>query len=254
MYHSATEAAVNILNSSVKLQNTWIKFTEMETTIGARIKELRKAKKWSVETLADSLGLQATAIYNIERGDNKPSFDTIAGLGRAFSDLNLEWLVHGTGAMLRSALPGGTVNSSGGTSRKKGTRPHIDFTEANVHIEQSHNSGMPATQTDAEFRDMLIARIAELKNQIARMEAQLEAKDQDHRKTHRVLERLQDSYAIQEAELQELRLELRGKETGNHLAPGQPTEIPSTSPIGFKPVVRQMWELATGPEAEEMAA
>lgn len=77
----------------------------MESTIGRRIQLLREEKEMSVAKFADVAGVKPTAIYGIERGDNKPSFDVLARLSEHFADLNSNWLLKGEGRMLRALSP-----------------------------------------------------------------------------------------------------------------------------------------------------
>lgn len=73
----------------------------MESTTGKRLKHLRIQKGLDVEGFAKVLGVKASAVYGLEKDANKPSFETIANLTTAFPDLNLDWLINGTGPMLR---------------------------------------------------------------------------------------------------------------------------------------------------------
>lgn len=73
----------------------------MESTIGARIKQLRKAKKLSAEEMASIADVGASAIYGLEKDANNPSFDVLQRLIGHFRDLNPDWLFLGTGPMLR---------------------------------------------------------------------------------------------------------------------------------------------------------
>lgn len=43
-------------------------------SIGKRIKELRRQKKWKQQTLADKVGVTATYIGQIERGEKMPGW------------------------------------------------------------------------------------------------------------------------------------------------------------------------------------
>lgn len=52
------------------------------TKIGARIRQIRKAKGWSQNTLAKKCGISLNFVGNIERGTRKMSMDTFAVLCR----------------------------------------------------------------------------------------------------------------------------------------------------------------------------
>ena len=49
---------------------------QAESTIGIRIKELRKSRKFSQRQVASSVGLDHSTVSRIERGQKKPFFDT----------------------------------------------------------------------------------------------------------------------------------------------------------------------------------
>lgn len=68
--------------------------------IGERIKQVRKAKKITQQTLADAIGLKRNTIANYEIGNVDPSDRTIADICRKF-DVNEEWLRNGTEPMFR---------------------------------------------------------------------------------------------------------------------------------------------------------
>jgi transcriptional regulator with XRE-family HTH domain len=51
---------------------------------GERVRELRHAKRWTQERLAEEAGLNSVQISHIERGANEPKLTTIIRLGRAF--------------------------------------------------------------------------------------------------------------------------------------------------------------------------
>ena len=57
--------------------------------LGKRIRELRKSKKWSQQTLSEKCELSPTNISHIERGATKPSLDTLIKIANALeTDLN----------------------------------------------------------------------------------------------------------------------------------------------------------------------
>lgn len=51
---------------------------------GERVRELRHAKGWTQERLAEEAGLNSVQISHIERGANEPKLTTILRLARAF--------------------------------------------------------------------------------------------------------------------------------------------------------------------------
>lgn len=57
--------------------------SEISDRIAVRIRELRLAKGWSQEQLAEATGLSRDAVSRIERGDRSPSLDTLNLVARA---------------------------------------------------------------------------------------------------------------------------------------------------------------------------
>jgi transcriptional regulator with XRE-family HTH domain len=57
------------------------KKTNLSDAIASRVRELRLAKGWSQERLADETGLSKDAVSRIERGDRGPRLDTLERIG-----------------------------------------------------------------------------------------------------------------------------------------------------------------------------
>lgn len=63
---------------------------------GARIKELRKQNKLTVEAMRDFLGLESTqAIYKWQRGESLPSIDNLYALSTLF-DTSVDSILRGS--------------------------------------------------------------------------------------------------------------------------------------------------------------
>lgn len=60
---------------------------DIKKLLGKRIKELRKEKSLSQETLAEQIGIEPNNLSRIENGKNYPSAETISKIAKA---LNLE--------------------------------------------------------------------------------------------------------------------------------------------------------------------
>lgn len=60
-------------------------------SFGERIRELRKAKDWSQEDLADKSGFHRTYIGMVERGERNPSLKNIYTFAKVF-DIDLSKL------------------------------------------------------------------------------------------------------------------------------------------------------------------
>lgn len=63
------------------------------TVIGKRIRELRKAKKWTQETLAEISGIEPSNISHIERAATKVSLPTLLSIANAL-ETTLDELVY----------------------------------------------------------------------------------------------------------------------------------------------------------------
>jgi transcriptional regulator with XRE-family HTH domain len=57
--------------------------TTLSDSIAARIRELRLAKGWSQEQLAEEVNLSRDAISRIERGERSPRLETLAVIAKA---------------------------------------------------------------------------------------------------------------------------------------------------------------------------
>lgn len=66
------------------------------TATGARIRELRKANKLTVEQVRDFLGLESVqAIYKWQRGESLPSIDNLYALSTLF-DTSVDSILRGS--------------------------------------------------------------------------------------------------------------------------------------------------------------
>lgn len=62
------------------------------SSIGEKIIQLRKTKKWSQEDLAKQINASRIMIGNYERGDNSPSVEVIIKLANAF-EVSIDYLL-----------------------------------------------------------------------------------------------------------------------------------------------------------------
>ena len=56
---------------------------QLQAAFGRRLRELRKARTWSQEHLADVVGLDRTYIGSVERGERNISLENIGRLAKA---------------------------------------------------------------------------------------------------------------------------------------------------------------------------
>lgn len=68
--------------------------SNIRTAFGKRIRQLRLAKGFTQESLADTVGLHRTYIGNIERGEESVSVDNAAKIAKALK-VSLSELVKG---------------------------------------------------------------------------------------------------------------------------------------------------------------
>ena len=69
-----------------------------------RIIQFITKKELSYTKFADEIGVQRSSISHILSGRNKPSFDFIEKILKAYPDINAEWLILGKGNMMKKEL------------------------------------------------------------------------------------------------------------------------------------------------------
>jgi transcriptional regulator with XRE-family HTH domain len=75
----------------------------METTFAGRVLEYRKRKGLSQQAFADQCGLEQGNISQMEKG-TEPKQSNVTKLLAGFPDLSPDWLLMGTGQMLRGGV------------------------------------------------------------------------------------------------------------------------------------------------------
>ena len=70
-----------------------------------RLQQFLSAENISQSQFADTIGVARASVSHILAGRNKPGFDFILGMAKAFPTLNIDWLITGKGKMYRQ---GGT--------------------------------------------------------------------------------------------------------------------------------------------------
>ncbi|MFO7723437.1 MAG: helix-turn-helix transcriptional regulator [Bacteroidales bacterium] len=74
-------------------------------TITERIREIIEKKGLTASSFADKLGVQRSGMSHIFSGRNKPSLDLIMKIAEVFPDVDIGWLVLGTGSGVREIEP-----------------------------------------------------------------------------------------------------------------------------------------------------
>ena len=67
-----------------------------------RLQQFLFAENMSQSNFADSLGVARASVSHILSGRNKPGFDFLVSMSKAYPALNLEWLITGNGKMYRT--------------------------------------------------------------------------------------------------------------------------------------------------------
>ncbi|NDV64431.1 helix-turn-helix domain-containing protein [Bacteroides sp. 224] len=68
-----------------------------------RINLIMENENMKSGTFAESIGVQQSTLSHILNGRNKPSLDVIMKVHQAYSHINLEWLLYGTGEISDSS-------------------------------------------------------------------------------------------------------------------------------------------------------
>ena len=69
------------------------------TKFGKRLKEVIEHYSLSASAFAELINVQRSSISHVLSGRNKPSLDFITKLNTALPDVNLYWLLNGSGEM-----------------------------------------------------------------------------------------------------------------------------------------------------------
>lgn len=70
------------------------------TKFGKRLKEVIEHYSLSASAFAELINVQRSSISHVLSGRNKPSLDFITKLNTALPDVNLYWLLNGSGEMI----------------------------------------------------------------------------------------------------------------------------------------------------------
>lgn len=89
----------------------------------------------TASSLAKALGVEASAISHIRSGRNKPSYDFVVKILRAFPDVNPDWLLLDGEEFLRTG-----VSSTSPLFPEFGTAAEVSNVEAQKNIEISASS------------------------------------------------------------------------------------------------------------------
>ena len=74
-----------------------------------RLEQFLKAENISQSQFADSIGVARASVSHILAGRNRPGFDFLLNMAKAYPTLNLEWLITGKGRMYSSGKAPSTL-------------------------------------------------------------------------------------------------------------------------------------------------
>ena len=69
-----------------------------------QIQEILKREKLTSAQFADKIGVQRSSVSHVISGRNKPGFDFIRKILEAFTEINADWLITGSGEMYGKAI------------------------------------------------------------------------------------------------------------------------------------------------------
>lgn len=81
-----------------------------------RLQQFLAAENITQAQFADKINVARASISHIIAGRNNPGYDFIVGVMKSFPELNIEWLLTGTGKMYKSQQQSTNVGSNDGTA------------------------------------------------------------------------------------------------------------------------------------------
>lgn len=97
--------------------------------MNTRLEQFLAAENITQSQFADNLGVARGSISHLLGGRNKPSYDFIESLARCYPELNLEWLITGSGSMYKK--PKNSQNFAEGTLFGAENEPQIKTVTSN---------------------------------------------------------------------------------------------------------------------------
>ncbi len=114
----------------------------MEKDIASRLGWLLETKKLSASQLAKHIGIQKSSLSHIMSGRNKPSFDFMLKLKKAFPDLDLDWFITGEGNAFENGISSPPISNSNNEKVQK----KLDFdTQKNAMNTNQSDEGIQKT-------------------------------------------------------------------------------------------------------------
>jgi transcriptional regulator with XRE-family HTH domain len=104
-------------------------------TIGERFKMIIEVEKLNEYSFSKRIGKSNTAISKIVKGESKPGFEIIEAVLNEFPTINTDWLIHGTGQMVKSEVQRENVERPDNYLQSHLTRLEENFQRLNQQIE-----------------------------------------------------------------------------------------------------------------------
>ncbi len=102
-----------------------------------RILLILKIKNLSSSKFAEEIGVQRSGISHILSGRNKPSLEFVQKLLNRFPEINTEWLISGTGEMLKSETRSNEMEFQSEINYRNDTKASFDL-KKNDYNEQKN--------------------------------------------------------------------------------------------------------------------
>jgi len=201
----------------------------METTPYQRLELFWSSKSIkNASAFAESVGIKPATISAIKQRGSRPSSAVMLAIQQAYPDINPDYVLWGTGSMLRDGrslapfVPGGEVNKQGATVLQPGALGKALPLGNMEDMDAQHrpaDAPAPAASNAKEFIAGLLREIDGHKVEKDNLRNQLD-------KVYRALEESQRSNRVCQEQLSLL----LGKSSGNQYAPGTFAPVMHVSP------------------------
>jgi len=97
-----------------------------------RLEQFLKAENISQSQFADSIGVARASVSHILSGRNRPGFDFLLNMSKAYPALNLEWLITGKGRMYGSGKSSASLFEGGEDSAEQRSAQSVETGPAQI--------------------------------------------------------------------------------------------------------------------------
>jgi transcriptional regulator with XRE-family HTH domain len=124
--------------------------------IGSRIAELIEESALTHSDFAERIGSSSATISHILKGRNKPSLQVITQIKKAFTNVNIDYLLTGEGSLFEEVTPGQQIAVEG--AALPSAFPMEGIRKVNV-------SGVPSNTPEPEVEEKIVKEINEQSDQ-----------------------------------------------------------------------------------------